>query len=237
MVALSDRPLAGNCLPVDGLAAAPHFERAVGAHAQDAVFADHQRAHRPDNADSHYSRNAFVGVTVPTDSPGYLQGWQTWFCNQCVSARQLVTTHTTMIKDPSHTIMSLVEDDSDGFNYNNQGWVIDIRPPAGTPPPPGTPNPAGWSSTGGWEGWIDWPAFWDPSNITYSNVDGSTEAYSLQKPGLVAMIQGPPGAGAGHRFPQPADDLSQGRWRRDWMHFRDRLFPGVLPPMLPQYQP
>ena len=183
-----------------------------------------------------YSFNAFVGVTVPTDSTGYLQGWQGWFCSQGVTPLDFVTTHLKMIKDPSHTIMSLVEDDSDGFSFNNEGWLIDPRPPAGTPAPQGAPNPGTWSNTGGWIGWVDWPAFWDPSNITYSYVDGSTESYSLQNPKLVSLIQGPPGAGYGHNYPQPPDNTTQGPWRRDWIHFRDRLLPGAIPPQIPRYQ-
>ena len=55
-----------------------------------------------------YSLNAFVGVTVPTDAPAYLQSWQTWFCAQGVTPRELVTTHINMIKDPAHTLFSLV---------------------------------------------------------------------------------------------------------------------------------
>ena len=27
-----------------------------------------------------------------------------------------------------------------------------------------------------------------------------------------------------------------GLWRRDWMHFRDRLLPGVFPPIVPRHQ-
>lgn len=190
----------------------------------------------PTNRLRSYSFNAFVGVTVPTDSPGYLQTWQGWFCNQGVTPAELVTTHAKHIKVPAQTIMSLVEDDSDGFNFNNEGWLIDPRPPLGSPAPPGTVNPAQWANSGGWIGWVDWPAFWHPSNITYSLVDGSTESYALQNPKLVSLIQGPPGAGYGHNFPQPADNPTTGPWRRDWMHFRDRLLPGVIPPMLPRYQ-
>ncbi len=190
----------------------------------------------PTNRIRSYSLNAFVGVTVPTDAPGYLQVWQTWFCAQGVTPRELVTTHLKMIKDPSHTLMSLVEDDSDGFNFNNEGWLIDPRPPPGSPAPPHALNPAMWGNSGGWSGWVDWPAFWDPSNITYSHVDGSTESYSLQNPRLVSLIQGPPGAGYGHNYPQPADNAATGPWRRDWTHFRDKLLPGTIPAMIRRYQ-
>ncbi len=190
----------------------------------------------PTNRLRSYSLNAFVGVTVPTDSYGYLSSWQGWFCSQGVTPNELVTTHIKHIKVPSQTIMSLVEDDSDGFNFNNEGWLIDPRPPLGSPAPPGTVNPGTWANSPGWIGWVDWPAFWQPTNITYSYVDGSTESYALQNPKLVSLIQGPPGAGYGHNFPQPADNLTMGPWRRDWMHFRDRLLPGIIPPMVPRYQ-
>jgi len=183
-----------------------------------------------------YSFNAFVGVTVPTDAAGYGQSWQGWFCSQGVTPREWVTTHMKHIKVPSQTIMSIVEDDSDGYNFNNEGWVIDPRPPLGSIAPVGAPNPAAWANSAGWQGWIDWPAFWAPSNITYSYVDGSTESYSLQNSNLVALIQGPPGTGYGHNYPQPADNLASGPWRRDWTHFRDRLLPGVIPPMIPRFQ-
>ena len=183
-----------------------------------------------------YSFNAFVGVTVPTDAAGYGQSWQGWFCSQGVTPRQWVTTHMKHIKVPSQTIMSIVEDDSDGFNFNNEGWVIDPRPALGSIPPVGAPNPAAWANSSGWQGWIDWPAFWAPSNITYSYVDGSTDSYSLQNSNLVSLIQGPPGTGYGHNYPQPADNIASGQWRRDWMHFRDRLLPGVIPLMISRYQ-
>ena len=183
-----------------------------------------------------YALQSFIGATVPEDSNEWSTKWHGWFCGQGVTPREWISTHVPHHKYPSQTIMSIIEDDSDGFAFNNQGWVIDPRPPVGIPAPPGTPNPGQWSTTGGWEGWIDWPALWDPNNITYSYVDGSTEAYSLQRPKLVAEIEGPPGAGYGHRYAQPADNLSTGPWRRDWAHFRDRLFPGVIPPIMPRFQ-
>ncbi len=183
-----------------------------------------------------YSLSGFVGGTVPEDSEEWANKWDDWFCTQGVTPREWVTTHVAHHKFPSQTIMSIVEDDNDGFNFNNQGWVIDPRPPLGSPPPPGTPNPGSWANSGGWEGWIDWPAFWHPSAITYSYVDGSTESYSMQNEKIVSAIQGPPGVGLGHRYAQPADNLATGPWRRDWMHLRDRMLPGVIPPMTPRYQ-
>jgi len=181
-----------------------------------------------------YSFTGFVGGTVPEDSNEWATKWVSWFVGQGITPREWRTTHAVHHKFPSQTIMTLIEDDSDGFAFNNQGWVIDPRPPLGSPAPQGTPNPGSWASSGGWEGWIDWPAFWDPKNITYSYADGSTESYSLQKPSLVATIQGPPGAGVGHRYAQPADQMGE-PWRRDWMHFRDRLCPGIIPPMTARY--
>ena len=183
-----------------------------------------------------YSLSSFVGGTVPEDSVEWSGKWHGWFCSQLVTPREWVSTHVVNHKFPSQTIMSIIEDDSDGFAYNNQGWCIDPRPPLGSIAPPGTPNPGQWGSTGGWEGWIDWPAFWEPTNITYSYVDGSTESYSIQNKSIVTSIQGPPGTGFGHRWAQPADNFGPGAWRRDWMHFRERLMPGVIPPMIPRYQ-
>ena len=182
------------------------------------------------------SLNSFVGGTVPEDSQEWANKWNPWFCSQGVTPREWVTTHVAHHRFPSHTIMSIIEDDSDGFAFNNQGWAIDPRPPLGSPPPEGTPNPGAWANSAGWEGWIDWPAFWEPSNITYSYVDGSTESYSLQNKAIVSAIQGPPGAGVGHRYPQPADNSATGPWRRDWMYFRERVCPGLIPPMIPRYQ-
>ena len=183
-----------------------------------------------------YSLNSFVGGTVPEDSQEWATKWHTWFCSQGVTPREWVSTHVAHHKFPSQTIMSIIEDDSDGNAFNNQGWCIEVRPPSGSIAPPGTPNPGQWGNTGGWEGWVDWPAFWEPTNITYSYVDGSTESYSLQNPKLVALIEGPPGDGYGHRFPQGPDYPAIDLLRRDWMHFRDRLMPGVIPPMVPRYQ-
>jgi|GEM_PF-246354 len=182
-----------------------------------------------------YSFSSFVGGLVPEDSQEWANKWHTWFANQFVSPREWKTTHVANHRFPSQTLMSVVEDDSDGFAFNNQGWCIDPRPPLGSIAPLGTPNPGAWANSGGWEGWIDWPALWNPKNITYSYVDGSTESYSLQKPGLVSLIQGPPGAGFGHRYPQPGDTPGD-PLRRDWMHFRERLCPGMIPPMIPRYQ-
>ena len=184
-----------------------------------------------------YSLNSFVGGTVPEDSLEWSTKFSPWFCEQGVTPREWVSTHVAHHKFPSQTIMSIIEDDRDPIvSYNKQGWIIDVRPPLGSIAPPGTPNPGQWANSGGWEGWIDWPAFWEPANITYSYVDGSTESYSLQNKSIVTSIEGPPGAGYSHRWAQPADNAATGPWRRDWMHFRDRMMPGVIPPMIPRYQ-
>ncbi len=173
-----------------------------------------------------YSLNGFVGSTVPEDSSEWANGWDDWFCAKGVTPVMWRTTHLARIPQPSRTLCSITEDDSDGFNFNNQGWVVDPRTPGGTP----DNNPI---AATGWEGWIDWPAFWDPRNITYSYVDGSTESYSLQKPSLVGEIEGPPGAGFGHRYPEPALN----GFRNDWYHFRERLLPGVIPALPLKFTP
>lgn len=184
-----------------------------------------------------YSLSAFVGVTTPHDNFGFGQTWTPWFCAQGVTPREMITTHVKHIKEPSRTLFCIVESDgTTGLNYNQQPWVIDPRPPVGTPPPTGAPNPGAWGTAGGWQGWIDTPAFWEPEHITYSFVDGSTETYSLQNSRLVSLVEGPPGGGYGPFFPQPADNLATGSWRRDFMHFRDLLLPGIFPPMMPRNQ-
>jgi len=191
----------------------------------------------PTNRIRSYAFSGFVGTTVPDDNIDVATKWLNWFVGQRVTPREWRTTHAVHHKFPSQTIMTMVEDDTgsepqDALDRN--GWLIDPRPPLGSPAPQGTPNPGAWANSGDWEGWIDWPAFWDPKNITYSYADGSTESYSLQNPSLVAAIEGPPGAGAGHRYAQPADQPGE-PWRRDWMHFRDRLCPGIIPPMTARY--
>ena len=184
-----------------------------------------------------YSLSAFVGVTVPEDDLGeWAPTFFPWFCSQGVTPREWVSTHVAHQKFPSQTIMSIVEDPNKGENMNEGSWMIDPRPPLGSIAPPGTPNPGQWGNTSGWQGWIDSPAFWEPTSITYSYVDGSTESYSLQNKSIVTAMQGPPGDGIDHRYLQPADNPATGPWRRDWMHFRDRLMPGVIPPMIPRYQ-
>ncbi|MSQ90950.1 MAG: prepilin-type N-terminal cleavage/methylation domain-containing protein [Phycisphaerales bacterium] len=186
-----------------------------------------------------YSLNCFVGVTLPNDVANYGKAWVDWFCAQGVSPRDWVTTHIARIKDPSHTMMSIVEEDRAGngasAGFNNHGFVIDPRPPSGSVAPTGTPNPANWASPA-WQGWIDTPAMWQPGAITTSNIDGSTESYSFQNSAASAIIADMQRAGNSHGFNQPADEGPAGAWRRDWMHFRDRLLPGVIPPMIPRYQ-
>ncbi|MDA1007555.1 MAG: prepilin-type N-terminal cleavage/methylation domain-containing protein [Planctomycetota bacterium] len=160
-----------------------------------------------------YSINSFVGATVPEDSNEWANKWDDWFCVNGVPMTATNTTKISRIPQPARTICSIVEDDSDGFNYNNQGWVIDPRFP-------GTPQ------AGGWEGWIDWPAMWDPTAIPFSYVDGSTEVYSVQNPELPDDLDL-----FGHRYAQPSDlsDPTYGAIRLDWIYFRDRLLPGIVP--------
>ncbi len=184
-----------------------------------------------------YSYSGFIGTTTPGDNSNFGSSWQPWFCTQGVRASEMITTHTSRIKFPSQTLLSIVEDDpTNGLSYNAQSFMIDPRPPAGTPPPTGAPNSGLWGNTAGWLGWIDSPAFWQPTAITYSYVDGSTESYRMSNPNLITAIQGPPGAGYGPYYPQPADNFATGPWRRDWIHFRDRLLPGIIPPMMPRFQ-
>lgn len=167
----------------------------------------------PSNRIRSYSLNGFVGSTVPEDSNEWATKWDDWFCMNGVPMSATNTTKISRIPQPARTIASLVEDDNDGFNFNNQGWVIDPRYP-------GTPGAAGF------EGWIDWPAMWDPTAIPFSYMDGSTETYSLVRKTLPAELEI-----YGHRYVPPNDltDPVLGGVKLDWVYFRDRLLPGIVP--------
>lgn len=177
-----------------------------------------------------YSINSFVGSTVPEDAAYYIQNWASWIGCKGIAPGDLNTTKRSKIPVPSKTILSIIEDDtrlagaSSGNYFNNNGWVIDPRAPAGTPN-------QGSCIAGGWNGWIDWPAFWDSKYITYSYVDGSTESYQMINPNVERAIVGPPYPGADHNYAQPPDSPGS-PWRQDWMHFRERLLPGVIPPII-----
>ncbi len=166
-----------------------------------------------------YSLNGFLGSVVPEDGVDRANAWHQWFCAKGVTPREWRSTHLTHILHPSQMLCSIIEDDrrANQLAYNAGGWTFDPRTPPGTPDSNPVPS--------AWQGWIDWPAFWNPGDITYSYVDGSTESYSVQNPGLPAAIEGPPGAGYGHGYPEPAIN----GFRRDWHHFRERFFPGVIP--------
>lgn len=167
-----------------------------------------------------YSINGFFGSTVPEDGYDRANAWHQWFCAKGVTPNEWRSTHSARILHPSQMLCSIIEDDrrANQLAYNAGGWTFDPRTPAGTP----DVNPV---AAGGWQGWIDWPALWNPRSITYSYADGSTETYSLQSKALPSQIEGPPGTGYGHGFPEPAID----GFRRDWHHFRERLYPGVIP--------
>jgi type II secretory pathway pseudopilin PulG len=177
-----------------------------------------------------YSLNSFVGSTVPEDAAFYIQNWASWIGCKGIAPGEFNTTKRSKIPVPSQTIMSIIEDDtrlagaSSGNYFNNNGWVIDPRAPAGTPN-------QGACIAGGWNGWIDWPAFWESKYITYSYVDGSTESYQMINPNVERAIVGPPFPGADHNYAQPPDSPGS-PWRQDWMHFRERLLPGVIPPII-----
>ena len=181
-----------------------------------------------------YSINCFIGTTVPNDVAAYGQNWIGWYCAQGVTVQEWKTTHLTRIKEPSSTLMSIVEQDGRADGHNTHGFVIDPRPPEGSQPPPGVPNPDAWA-VGGWQGWIDTPALWQPESVTYSLVDGSTATYAFQSQKAIGTLTEMQAAGQSHGYVQPPDPEGNAL-RRDWMHFRDRLLPGVIPPMVPRYQ-
>ena len=145
-----------------------------------------------------YSLSAFVGCHTPDDEPGYLAWEQFYEPEDC---RNFNTTALSRIQQPGKTIACITEDDSDGFNFNNQGWIID------------TTN----------SNWVDWPAFWDPQNVTYAMVDGSTERYEMARPELPKLIQA-----FGHWYPESPVNGTGWRARRDWYHFRIRCLPGNI---------
>lgn len=155
-----------------------------------------------------YSLNAFVGVTVPTDSDGFNVTWDDWFCYRGVPMSALNTTKIARIPQPARTMASVVEDDNDGFSFNNEGWVIDPRYP-------GTPQATSFG------GWIDWPAMWDPTAIPFSYMDGSTDVYAVVRQTLPDEIET-----YGHWYVPPNDANGI---KNDWLYFRDRLLPGIVP--------
>lgn len=191
--------------------------------------------HDPTGRIRSYSLSAFVGVTLPNDVANYGKSWIDWFCAQGVTPRQWNTTLLARVKSPSSTMLSIVEEDGGATGHNTHGFVIDPRPPTGSPPPAGIASPSLWALTGGWQGWIDTPAIWKSAPITTSNVDGSTESYTLQNTALLATMYESQSAGQTHGLIQDPDHSGE-PWRRDWMHFRDRLLPGVIPGMVARYQ-
>ena len=197
--------------------------------------APYKSPHDPTGRLRSYSLNCFVGVTIPNDVSNYGKNWIDWFCAQGVTPRQWNTTRIAAIKNPSSTMLSIVEEDGGPTNHNTHGFVIDPRPPSGSVPPPGVASPGLWALGAGWQGWIDTPAIWNPAPISTSNVDGSTQSYTFENQALVEQMFASQSAGQTHGVVQGPDN-SSGPWRRDWMHFRDRLLPGVIPAMVPKYQ-
>ncbi len=146
-----------------------------------------------------YSLSAFIGCHTPDEYSGYLS-WESFY--EPEDCHNLDTTALARIQKPAMTIACITEDDNDGFNFNNQGWIID----------PTNSN------------WIDWPAFWDPNNVTFAMVDGSTERYSMSRPELPALIDA-----FGHWYFESPVNGSGWMARRDWYFFRVRCLPGNIP--------
>jgi len=146
-----------------------------------------------------YSLSAFVGCHSPDERTSY-SGWEQYY--EPENCQNLNTTAMSRIQQPSKTINCITEDDNDGYNYNNQGWIIDLTN----------------------SNWVDWPAFWDPRNVTYAMVDGSTERYEVARPELPGLIDA-----FGHWYYEAPVNGSGWRARRDWYHFRIRCLPGNVP--------
>ena len=100
-----------------------------------------------------YSINAFVGTSVcPDDEWEAFQGYGP------------ATPRITSILKPADTMLSIVEDDPKGWNW--QGWLL--------------------APTGAL--WHDFPAFWNEDRVNISNADGSVEQIRLADPDLPNIL-------------------------------------------------
>ncbi len=154
-----------------------------------------------------YSLNSFIGVRVPEDAQPIDRRFVDYASALGVPLERFDTTSLSQVVQPSRTMLSIVEGDNQscpggslqqGANYG--GWIID--PVAST--------------------WVDTPAMWNPSAITLSYVDGSTESYELKNLDLPAAFCATP-----HDYQEPTPTGTD--FPPDWKWFRDRLLPGVIP--------
>lgn len=165
-----------------------------------------------------YSLNSCLGVTRPDEWTDYDQGFMNPLAGTSAPVTVELSAYNTttigVIKQPSRMLCTISEDDN--IAWNNQGWII---------------NPQFSSRL-----WVDLPAPWRPDAITITYVDGSTESRAMANPLICDVNYGapfPPGftvLGPGpHNMRAP---LAPGAVTDyDWKWFRDRLCPGVLPPI------
>ena len=153
-----------------------------------------------------YSFNACLGVTRPDELTDYDTPFMNPATGVSVPLSIYNTTTIATVKQPSRMMSTLVEDDN--VAWNNEGWIISPQPSTRL--------------------WVDLPAPWRPDAVTMTYVDGSTESYEMTNPLILEYNFTSP-----HNTPGPID-ASGTCW--DWKYFRDRLNPGVLPP-LPNYPP
>lgn len=170
-----------------------------------------------------YSFNSCLGVTRPDE----LIDYDNAFINPLSGAPGATsvplsaynTTTLARVLQPARMLATVVEDDN--IAWNNQGWVINPQPSARL--------------------WVDLPAPWRPDAITLTYADGSTATRAMVNPDICRTNYGTPYpagmivAGPGpHNARAPIDTSGTDS---DWKWFRDRLNPGVLPPIpgMPAY--
>jgi hypothetical protein len=150
-----------------------------------------------------YSLNGLLGVSRPEDTPLFDPYFTAPLNGKAPTIDQFNTTALGLIRLPSKMMCSVVEDDTFSFNLN--GFLVQ-------------PNESRW---------FDTPAFWRRDAITLSYVDGSVEAYSLVRRTLPEDVYKYGHTDApGSKYRQPPD---VGGVANDWLFFRDRMNPGVIP--------
>ena len=173
-----------------------------------------------------YSFNACLGVSRPDEHPPYDNAFMNPLAGSdsssgadtSVPKSAYNTTTIATVKQPARMMSTIAEDDTKQFNLH--GWIINPQPLLRL--------------------WVDLPAPWRPDAITVSYVDGSTDTHEMANPDTTRVNYGAPYPdgftvlGDGHNVSAP-QDASGGD--SDWKWFRDRLNPGVLPPLpgMPTY--
>ena len=151
-----------------------------------------------------YALNGLLGVTRPDEAGIFDTAFTATMYGVTRRIDEYNTQSLSMLKFPSRTFCSVVEDDTYSFNLN--GFLVKPNEPR----------------------WYDAPAMWRPEAITFSNADGSVGAYSLANPELPKLIDDHGHSDAPEsNYLQPPD--SSAGFAIDWKFFRDRLNPAVIP--------